>query len=56
MSNNILFCNDAAASHKQLQTTKIQIPGEDRIVKTTLFDEQTGDRKISENHRNTKAL
>ncbi|HEA68833.1 MAG TPA: hypothetical protein ENI07_18770 [Desulfobacterales bacterium] len=33
MSHNILYCNDAAASPKRLQTTKIQIPDEDRIVK-----------------------
>ena len=33
MSHNILYCNDAAASPKQLRTSKIQIPCEDRIVK-----------------------
>ncbi|MAF33203.1 MAG: hypothetical protein CL941_04495 [Desulfobacter sp.] len=33
MSHNILHCNDATASPKRLQTTKIQIPDEDRIVK-----------------------
>ena len=32
MSHNILYCNDATASPKRLQTTKIQIPGEDRIA------------------------
>ncbi|MDP6682904.1 MAG: hypothetical protein QF876_07980 [Desulfobacterales bacterium] len=33
MSHNILHCNDATASPERLQTTKIQIPDEDRIVK-----------------------
>jgi len=33
MSHNILYQNDATASPKRLQTTKIQIPDEDRIVK-----------------------
>jgi hypothetical protein len=33
MSHNILYCNDETASPKPLQTTKIQIPDEDRIVK-----------------------
>jgi|GEM_PF-1468048 hypothetical protein len=33
MSHNISYCNDAIASPKRLQTTKIQIPDEDRIVK-----------------------
>jgi len=31
-SNNILYCNDATASPKRLQTAKIQIPGEDRFA------------------------
>ncbi len=32
MSHNILYCNDATTSPKRLRTTKIQIPGEDRIA------------------------
>ena len=32
MSHNILYRNDATASPKRLRTTKIQIPGEDRIA------------------------
>jgi len=35
MSHNILYRNDATASPKRLQTTQVQIPDEDRIVKKT---------------------
>jgi len=50
MSHNILYCNDATASPKQFQKTKIQIPDEDRIVKTAFFCKQAGNGRSPENH------